>query len=114
MIYKNALLPQIKTKISITEQTCDNNIRTKKITAEDPMYMTPILTQTPIHKDIVNQESDIVPYDMDDLNVPDKYSGDIDDAQIKNMYTNIELPYHMYMLLDPFEDTIYIDIETQG
>ena len=101
-------------KVSITESTCNNILCTNQITTKDPIHIKSTSISTPIHKDVDNNLPEIIPFDMDELNEIDTHHDKMDDAQIKNMHINIELPYHIYMSLDPFEDAIDIDIETRG
>ena len=114
MIYKKALLPQIKAKVSITENTCNNILSTKKIATKDPIHIRNTSILKTMHNDIDNNLPDIILFDTDELNETYTYHDDRDNAQIKNTHTNIELPYNIYMSLDPFEDKIYIDINTRG
>jgi len=76
--------------------------------------MTHTSTQTLMHKNVDDQLPDIIPFGMDELNVPDTHHDGIDNEQIKNMHPNIKPPYRIYMSSDPFEDTIEIEIGTRG
>ena len=94
------------------EHMCNSIFRTKQITTKYPIHIRNTSTLTPIPKDVDNDLPDIMMFDTDELNEIDTHHNDRENAQIKNMHTNIELPYSIYISLDYFEDTIDIDIET--
>ena len=102
ILYKKAVIPNIKTKVTISNTT---NTRKRYRNHTNRQGTQPYFSD----KVYLN----IILFNSDELNESIDESEDIDNAQIKYIHTNIEPPYQIYMFTYPIEDTTDIEIRTR-